>query len=81
MSDKADRGLKERLLAGERIKVQGRYTAKRFHLGIVEAPLGVKFLCAFDEQGRRVRGSAQAEAWLMGVRLATLDACHPVGKF
>ena len=65
--------LRERLLAGERVLVQGKYTARKFQMGIVEASLGVRFLCAFDK-GRAVSkenvlwGTETAERWLRGVR-------------
>lgn len=65
--------LRNRLLAGERVDVQGRYTARKFQMGIVESSLGVRFLCAFVE-GRRVPkenvmwGTETAESWLRGVR-------------
>lgn len=65
--------LRKRLLCGERVAVQGKYTARRFHMGIITASLGVKFLCAFVD-GKRVAkesvmwGTETADAWLRGVR-------------
>ncbi len=68
-------GIRDRLLAGETVNVQGKYTAKRFQMGRVEGALGIYFLCAF-ENGRRVRnenvmwGTESAEAWIRAVRIA-----------
>ena len=67
--------LRERLLKGERVKVQGKYTAKRFQMQRVEASWGVWFLQAFDLDGKRIAHESvlwnhpSADAWIQGVRL------------
>ena len=69
--------LRERLLNGEKVAVQGKYTAKRFYIRRVEGSLGVFFLQAYEMDGKRVKNESvrwnhpTCEAWIRGVRIAT----------
>lgn len=73
--------LRERLVNGEKILVQGKYTATRFYMQRREASLGVFFLHALDLKGNAFPGenvlwnSPTCNAWIRGVRVAHLDAC------
>lgn len=68
--------LRERLLTGERVKVQGKYSGTRFHLEIRHGELGTQWLTACDSSGLAFRkqnvqwGTDAAESWIRGVRVA-----------